>query len=105
MAKNRENRYDTALEMAHELNKAAYEGEPTLQKIPALVDRQTDSSPASNRAGWIVAGLILLLALAGGAYAFRGQLPFLSPPVPTLYNNGDPSSCLRDLSAFSDFYS
>jgi tRNA A-37 threonylcarbamoyl transferase component Bud32 len=83
MAKNRENRYDTALEMAHELNKVAYEGEPTLQKIPALVDRQTATSAASNRAGWIVAGLILLLALAGGAYAFRGQLPFLSPPMPT----------------------
>jgi serine/threonine-protein kinase len=83
MAKNRENRFDTALELAHELNKVAYEGEPTLQKIPALVDRQTAASPASNRAGWIVAGLILLLALAGGAYAFRGQLPFLSPPMPT----------------------
>jgi tRNA A-37 threonylcarbamoyl transferase component Bud32 len=84
MAKNRENRYDTALEVSHELNKVAYEGEPTLQKIPALVDRQTASSPASTRAGWMVAGLILLLALAGGAYAFRGQLPFLfSPPIPT----------------------
>ena len=83
MAKNRENRYSTALELAHELNKVAYEGEPTLQKIPALVDRETASSPASSRAGWMVAGLILLLALAGGAYAFRGQIPFLSPPVPT----------------------
>ena len=81
MAKNRENRYDTALDLAHELNKAAYEGELTLQKIPALVDRQ--ASPTSSGAGWIVAGLILLLALAGGAYAFRGQLPFLSPPVST----------------------
>ncbi len=83
MAKNRENRYNTALELAHELNKVAYEGEPTLQKIPALVDRQSVPSSASGRAGWIVAGLILLLALAGGAYAFRGQLPFLSPVVPT----------------------
>jgi serine/threonine protein kinase len=83
MAKNRENRYSTALELAHELNKVAYEGEPTLQKIPALVDRETPSSPGSSRAGWIVAGLILLLALAGAAYAYRGQIPFLSPPVPT----------------------
>ncbi len=82
MAKNRENRFNTALELAHELNKVAYEGEPTLQKIPALVDRQSAPSSASGRAGWIVAGL-LLLALAGGAYAFRGQLPFLSPPLPT----------------------
>jgi serine/threonine protein kinase len=83
MAKNRENRYDTALELAHELNKAAYEGEPTLQKIPALVDRQDTSARASNRAGWTVAVLLLLLALAGGAYAFRGQLPFLSVPTTT----------------------
>ena len=79
MAKNPENRYDTALELAHELNKVAYEGEPTLQKIPALVDRQTVPAPAANRTGCFVVGL-LLLALAGGAYALRDQLPFLSPP-------------------------
>ena len=83
MAKNREHRYSTALELAHELNKAAYEGEPTIQKIPALVDRTT-AAPASNRTGWILAGLILLLALAGGAYAFRGQLPFFSAPTSTV---------------------
>ncbi|HEY3473763.1 MAG TPA: protein kinase [Anaerolineales bacterium] len=83
MAKNRENRYDTALEMAHELNKVAYEGEPTLQKIPAMVDRQTAPRSAANRTGWFVVG-VFLLALAAGAYALRGQLPFLSPPpVPT----------------------
>ena len=82
MAKNRENRYATALELAQELNKVAYEGEPTtLQKIPALVDRQPAPSAASNRAGWFVAGLILLLV--GGAYVFREQLPFLTPPMPT----------------------
>src|SRR5688572_3382380 len=84
MAKNRENRYDTALELAHELNKVAYEGEPTLQKIPALVDRQSGPASAVNRAGWFVAGLILLLALAGGAYALFGQPSFLIPPTPTL---------------------
>src|SRR5215208_1683952 len=83
MAKNRENRYGTALELAHELNKAAYEGEPTLQKIPALVDRQASASP-TGRAGWMMAGLILLLALVGAAYTFRGQLPFLSVPTSTV---------------------
>jgi len=87
MAKNRENRYSTALEFAHELNKAAYEGEPTQQKIPALVDREATSARVSNRAGWMVVGLLLLLALAGGAYTFRGQLPFLSVPTasPTVF--------------------
>lgn len=82
MSKNRENRYDTALEFAHELNKAAYEGEPTLQKIPALVDRQATPVPASSRTGWILAGLFLLLALAAGAYGLRDRLPLLSPLAP-----------------------
>lgn len=81
MAKNRENRYDTALDLAHDLNKAAYEGEPTLQKIPALVDRQAAPSPASGRTGWIVAGVILLLALAGAGYAFFGGPATVSPPA------------------------
>src|SRR5690349_11617268 len=83
MAKNRENRYDTALELARELNKVAFEGDHTIPKFPALVDRQAAPARSSGRAGWLVAGLMLLLALAGGAYSFRGQLPFLSPPVPT----------------------
>ncbi|HEX5942311.1 MAG TPA: hypothetical protein VFY66_08530, partial [Anaerolineales bacterium] len=83
MAKNRENRYNTALELAHELNKVAYEGEPTLQKIPALVDRSSAPASASSRAGWFVAGLILLLALAGGAYALLGQPAAFSPPMPS----------------------
>ncbi len=79
MAKNRENRYATAIELARELNKVAFEGDHTIPKFPALVDRQTVPAPSSNRAGWIVAGLILLIAIAGAAYSFRGQLPFLFP--------------------------
>lgn len=83
MAKNREQRYATALDFAHELNKVAFEGEPTIPKFTPLVDRPTAPPVDSNRAGWIVAGFILLIALAGGAYAFRGQLPFLMASVPT----------------------
>src|SRR6266540_7273289 len=79
MAKNRENRYATAIELARELNKVAFEGDHTIPKFPALVDRQTVPAPSSNRAGWTVAGLILLIAIAGAAYSFRGQLPFLFP--------------------------
>lgn len=96
MAKNRENRYNTALELAHELNKIAYEGEPTLQKIPALVDRQAAPAPASNRTGWIAAGILLLLVLAGGAYALRGQLPFLAVPtsMPTTFATPVPPSAV-----------
>jgi serine/threonine-protein kinase len=83
MAKNRENRYDTALDLARELNKVAFEGDHTIPKFPALVDRQAAPARSSGRAGWIVAALILLMALAGGAYSFRGQLPFLFPPAST----------------------
>jgi serine/threonine-protein kinase len=85
MAKNRENRYSTALELARALNKVAFEGEHTIPKFPALVDRQPARARASSWAGWIVAALILLMALAGGAYAWRDRLPFLfaaaSPPT------------------------
>jgi len=85
MAKNRENRYATAIELARELNNVAFEGDHTIPKFPALVDRQAVPVPASNRTGWIVAALILLIAIAGGAYAygFRGQLPFLFPAAST----------------------
>jgi hypothetical protein len=83
MSKNRENRYDTALDFAHDLNKAAYEGEPTLQKIPALADRQTAPALAASRNRRLAAGLILLLALAAGVYALRDQLPFLASPAST----------------------
>ena len=84
MAKNRENRYDTALELAHELNKIAYEGEPTLQKIPAMVDREAAPASAFNRSGWFVAGLLfLLLALAGGAYALFGRTSTVGSPTST----------------------
>ncbi len=83
MAKNRENRYPTALDLAHELNKVAFEGEPTITKFTPLAGRQAASASLSKRVGWIMAGLILLFAIAGGAYGFRGQLPFLFGPVPT----------------------
>lgn len=83
MAKNREKRYATALEMAHELNKVAYEGEPTLQKIPVLVDRQVSRPAISNRVLLLVAGLVATLALAGGAYALRDRFLAVPPPVTT----------------------
>jgi serine/threonine-protein kinase len=83
MAKNREKRYSTALELAHELNKVAFEGEATLPKFTPLVDRPTMPASSSRRGGGILVGLILLLALAGGAYALRDQIPFLAAPAPT----------------------
>jgi hypothetical protein len=83
MAKNREKRYATALEMAHELNKVAYEGEPTLQKIPVLVDRQVSRPAISNRVLLLVAGLVTVLALAAGVYALRDRVLAVAPPAAT----------------------
>ncbi|MBN2115722.1 MAG: serine/threonine-protein kinase [Anaerolineales bacterium] len=86
MAKNRENRYATALDLARELTKVAFGGERTLTQPTTLSDRQTAPGSLSRRMGWIVAGLILLVAIAGGAYGFRAQLPFLfgAPPTSTV---------------------
>ncbi len=83
MAKNREKRYPTALDLARELNRVAFGGERTMPKPTALVDRQTASGSLSKRIGWIAAGLILLIAIAGAAYGLRGQLPFLFAPTAT----------------------
>ena len=83
MAKNREKRYATALDLSHELNSVAFEGEQTIPHFTPMVDRQTAPASFAGRAGWIFAGLILLIALAGGAYSFRGQLPFLFAPTLT----------------------
>lgn len=83
MAKNREKRYATALDLARELNRVAFGGERTMPQPTPLADRQTPPGSLSKRMGWIVAGLILLIAIAGGAYGFRGQLPFLFGPAIT----------------------
>lgn len=83
MAKNKEKRYASALDLARELNRVAFGGERTMPSVETLVDRQTPSGSLSKRAGWIAAGLILLIAIAGSAYGMRGQLPFLSGPAPT----------------------
>src|SRR5512142_3218512 len=82
MAKNREKRYSTALDLARELNKVAFGGDRTIPQTTTLVDRQASGS-LSRRVGWIMAVLILVIAIAGGAYAFRRQLQFSADPVPT----------------------
>jgi len=82
MSKNREKRYPTALDMARELNKVAFEGGRDIPQSATLVDRQREAT-SSRWMGWILAGLLLLLVIAGSAYGFRAQLPFLFPPTST----------------------
>lgn len=91
MAKNREKRYATALELARELNRVAFGGERTMPQSLTLVDRQTPPPSLSKRVGWIMVGLLLLVAIAGGAYGFRGQLSFLFGAPPTAVQTDSPT--------------
>ena len=81
MAKNRNDRYESAVDMARALTKAAYGEERTLPTSTTLMKLQ-DPSRTNRRRGLTAFAVVALLAL-GGFFAFRGQLPFLSSPVPT----------------------
>ena len=75
MAKNRNDRYESAVDMARALTKAAYGEERTLPTSTTLMGLQR---PARSARLWGLAGIgaVVLLALAG-TFAFRNQIPFL----------------------------
>ncbi|MGE5375426.1 MAG: protein kinase domain-containing protein, partial [Bacteroidota bacterium] len=81
MAKNRNERYESAVDMARALTKAIYGEERTLPTSTTLLKMQ--DTPQRSR-GWLAAaiGAVVLLVLAG-AFAFRGQMPFFSTPTAT----------------------
>ena len=81
MAKNRNERYESAVDMARALTKAIYGEERTLPTSTTLLKMQ--DTPHRSR-GWMAAaiGMVVLLILAG-AFAFRGQLPFFLTPTAT----------------------
>jgi len=81
MAKNRNDRYESAVDLARALTKAAFGEERTLPTSTTLLKMQ-ETSRSSRSRGLVAVGAVLLLALAG-ILAFRGQLPFLSAPLPT----------------------
>ncbi len=81
MAKNRNDRYESAVDMARALTKAAFGEERTLPTSTTLMRKQT-GSPSSRRMGLIIAGTALLLGIAG-FFALRGQLSFLQAPTST----------------------
>jgi serine/threonine-protein kinase len=81
MAKSRNDRYESAVDLARALTKAAFGEERTLPTSTTLMGRQTRSR-SSRRVGLFAAGTVLLLALAGFV-ALRGQLSFLQPPNPS----------------------
>jgi len=84
LAKDKAQRYPTAMDLTRALNRAAFGDERTIPSIKPLSDRRLASS--QRRTGWIVAGLVVLFAYVG-MLGLRGQLPFLSPassPSPSL---------------------
>lgn len=82
MAKNRNDRYESSVDLARALTKAAFGEERTLPSSTTLVGRQTRTR-SSRRVGLIAVGAVVLLALAG-FFGLRGQLSFLQASEPTL---------------------
>ena len=81
MAKNRNDRYESAVDLARALIKAAYGEERTLPNSATLLKMQGPSR-SSRRWGFAAAGVLVLLAMAG-LLAFRNQIPFLMAPSAT----------------------
>ena len=75
MAKDKEKRYNTALELALALSRATFGEERTLPSVATLTNRQNTSSSSFRWTSWVVLGLFLLAAI-GGWLGLRGQLPF-----------------------------
>jgi serine/threonine protein kinase len=81
MAKNRNDRYESAVDMARALTRAAYGEEHTLPTAASLMKIQA-ANRRSRRWGPAAFGALLLLALAG-AFAVRNQIPFLAAATAT----------------------
>src|SRR6266540_2095131 len=79
MAKNRNDRYESAVDFARALTKVAFGEERTLPTSTTLLKMQ-DRSRSSRRRGLAAIGGLIVLALVG-LFTFRNQLPFLSAPA------------------------
>src|SRR5215216_915061 len=82
MAKNRNDRYESAVDMARALTRAAFGEERTLPTSTTMIKRQDTSPRSSRRAGRFAVFVVLLLA-AAGIFALRDQLAFLAGPMPS----------------------
>ncbi len=74
LAKDKNQRYATALDLARALNHAAFGDDRPIPASAALSNRQA----VSSRNIWIGASAFLLILLVG-ILAMRGQIPFLAP--------------------------
>jgi len=95
MAKNKEDRYATAVELARALNLAAFGEDRILHPSTTIVDRPTIPRYLRRMSPvWWISGMVILLLFIG-TLALRGQLPFFSlASTPTL----SPSPVPVDLS-------
>ena len=74
LAKNKNERYKNALDLARALNHAAFGDERTIPASASLSDR-----PAVPQRNVWIGATALLLVLLFGILALRGQIPFLAP--------------------------
>ncbi len=94
MAKKKEDRYATAVELARALNLAAFGEDRILHPSTTIIDRTFPGYLRRASSVWWISGAIILLLFIG-MFAFRGQLPFLSPAsTPTLSPSSVPISLL-----------
>ncbi|HEU0294399.1 MAG TPA: protein kinase [Anaerolineales bacterium] len=83
MAREKTNRYDSAIDLARALNMVAFGEDRLLNPAATLVDRPGIFGASRSRTrGWLTAGLLTLIAFLG-IFAFNGQFPFFSPASPT----------------------
>jgi len=73
MAKNKEDRYATAIELAKALNLAAFGEEGAITAAAGTRPSRAFASSSGGRLGLIIGGVVLVLATAGGFF-FRNQL-------------------------------
>ena len=77
MAKDREDRYSNAKQLSRALNRAAFGDDRSPTASPSMFDtRQNTITQSRRRVGFIVAGMVLLVVLAG-AFALSRQLPIV----------------------------
>jgi serine/threonine protein kinase len=80
MAKEKEQRYASALELANAFSRAVFGEDYTVPKYATIMpERQMSpvAAPARRLTGWVAGGALLLIAIVGWL-GFNGQLPFLS---------------------------
>jgi len=77
MAKDREDRYPNAIELSRALNRAAFGEDRATSTAASMFSTRQNNVTQSRRRGFIVAGIILLVVLAG-AFALSRQFPLVA---------------------------